>query len=70
MNKIGKVNSLNDQIKELEKIREEIQMECRHKSTYLKFTDNVSEIREYCSDCGKQLGVPTPKNVELFLSGK
>ena len=70
MNKIGKVDFLNARIKELEKEKEEIQQNCRHINTYLKFTDNVSEIREYCSDCGKKVGIPNHKNIELFLSGK
>lgn len=70
MDKTGKVNFLNARIKELEKEKEEIQQNCRHLNTYLKFTDNVSEIREYCSECGKKIGIPSSKSIELFLSGK
>jgi len=70
MDKIGKVKSLNDQIKELEKIREEIQTECRHKNTYLKFADGTSKVKEYCCDCEKELGYPEPKKLDFFLSGR
>jgi hypothetical protein len=70
MDKTGKVKSLNNEIKKLEKLREEIQSECKHKDTYLKFEDGGSTIRVYCRDCEKNMGVPNPKDVELFLSGK
>lgn len=70
MDKTGKVKSLNNEIKKLEKLREEIQSECKHKDTYLKFEQGSSTIRVYCLDCEKKMGVPSPKDVELFLSGK
>lgn len=70
MDKTGKVKSLNNEIKKLEKLKEEIQKECNHKNTYLKFVDGGSTIRVYCRDCEKNMGVPNPKDVELFLSGK
>ena len=70
MDKTGKVKSLNNEIKKLEKLREEIQSECKHKDTYLKFEDGGSTTRVYCRDCEKNMGVPNPKDVELFLSGK
>lgn len=70
MNKIGKVKSLNDEIKKLEKLRSEIQDECRHKDKYLKFEDGSSKIREYCRNCEKKIGIPSTKDVDIFLSGK
>jgi len=33
MDKTGKVKSLNSEIKRLEKLKEEIQSDCRHKNT-------------------------------------
>ena len=50
MDKTGKVKSLNNEIKKLEKLREEIQNECKHKDTYLKFEQGGSTIRVYCPD--------------------
>jgi hypothetical protein len=70
MDKTGKVKSLNNEIKKLEKLREEIQSECQHKNTYLKFEDGSSTIRIYCRDCEKKMGAPSPRDIELFLSGK
>jgi hypothetical protein len=70
MDKTGKVKSLNSEIKRLEKLKEEIQSDCRHKNTYLKFEEGCSTIRVYCRDCEKQMGVPSPKEVDIFLSGK
>ena len=70
MDKTGKVKSLNKKIKKLEKVREEIQNECRHKNTHLKFEDGTSTVRVYFIDCEKKMGVPGPRDVELFLSGK
>jgi len=70
MDKTGKVKSLNSEIKRLEKLKEEIQSDCRHKNTYLKFEGDCSTIRVYCRDCEKQMGIPNPKDVEIFLSGK
>lgn len=70
MDKTGKVKSLNDQIKELEKIREQIQTECKHKNTYLKFTNETSKVKEFCCECEKELGYPENKKLDLFLSGR
>ena len=70
MDKTGKLKSINKKIKKLEKIREEIQSECRHENTYLKFEDGTSTIREFCVKCEKKMGIPNLKDVELFLWGK
>lgn len=69
MEKTGQVSQINQEIKELEKIRDEIQNECRHSKTTIKF-DNNNTPRVVCCECEKDLRYPSREKLEVFLEGK
>jgi hypothetical protein len=69
MEKTGQVKQINQEIKNLEKIRNEIQNDCTHKETTIKF-DNTNTPRVMCCDCEKNLSYPSRQELEVFLTGK
>jgi hypothetical protein len=69
MEKTGKVKQINQEIKNLEKIRDEIQNGCLHKKTIIKF-DISNTPRVVCSECEKNLKYPNQKELEDFLINK
>lgn len=70
MEKTGKVNFINSEIKKLEQLKNEIQNECRHKHTKIKFIDGGNIPKVVCEECDKDLCYPDTKRLETFLSGK
>jgi len=70
MDKVGKVKNIDSQIKKLEKEKQEIQKECRHNSTYIKFKDGSSVTVKYCCECEKEVGYPSQQELDKFLMSK
>lgn len=70
MEKTGKIKFINEEIKKLENIKKEIQGECTHKETYVKFLENSSTPKSVCCDCEKEIGYPTQEKLDEFLLGK
>jgi len=70
MEKTGKVNFINSEIKKLEQLKNEIQNECKHKNTKIKFVEGKNTPRVVCEECDKDLCYPDNKRLETFLSGK
>jgi len=69
MEKYEKIKQINQEIKNLEKIRNAIQDECRHKETIIKFdSNNIPKVM--CCDCEKNLRYPSREKLEVFLEGK
>ena len=68
MEKIGKVKFINDEIKKLEKLKNEIQDSCTHKETYIKFSEKGGTPKTICCDCEKEIGYPSQSKLEKFLS--
>jgi hypothetical protein len=66
MEKTGKVKFINEEIKKLEKIREDLQELCLHKDTTVKF-DESNNLRVVCCDCDKKLKYPSQKELETFF---
>jgi len=69
MEKAGKAKLINEEIKKLEKIRDDLQSLCLHKNTTVKF-DNNNTLRVVCCDCDKNINYPSKKELENFLEGK
>jgi hypothetical protein len=69
MEKIGQITQINQQIKNLEKIKSEIQNGCDHKKTTIKF-DSSNTPRVMCCECEKDLSYPSKEELQVFLFGK
>ena len=67
MEKTGKVKFINEEIKKLEKLKNEIQDSCTHKETYIKFSDRVGTPKTICSNCEKEIGYPSKEKLDKFL---
>jgi len=70
MEKTGKVKFINSEIKKLEKLKIDIQSECKHKETEIKFIEGGNTPREICKECEKDLRYPDREKLELFLFGR
>ena len=70
MEKTGKVKYINDEIKKLENLKKEIQSECKHEQTCVKFTSGGNTPKTICCTCEKEIGYPSKERLEEFLSGK
>jgi uncharacterized protein YhaN len=68
MEKTGKVKQINQEIKKLERLKNEIQGNCRHKETYIKFSENGGTPKTVCCNCEKEIGYPSQNRLEKFLS--
>lgn len=66
----GRINELNKQIKNLEKEKEEIQNNCTHKETYVKFLEGTSDMRLFCKSCEVLVGFPNEEQKYKFLNTK
>jgi len=62
-----KVSSIEAEIKRLEKLKADIQVDCLHTESIARFNDKNS-IRVYCSVCNFELGYPTSNQIKTFLS--
>ncbi len=70
MEKTGKVKFINNEIKKLENLKNEIQGECKHNDTEIKFINGGNTPRVICSLCEKDLRYPDKEQLEDFLQGK
>lgn len=70
MEKTGKVKYINEEIKKLEKIKKDIQTDCNHNQTCVKFTKENNTPKTVCCVCEKEIRYPTKEELELFLQGK
>ncbi len=70
MEKTGSIKFLNQEIKKLEKIRSELQEECLHKETSIKFITTDTTPRLICSCCEKHIGYPDKEQLDVFLTGR
>jgi hypothetical protein len=66
-NKKQKIETLNVQIKELNKEKETLQKTCNHKNLIVKFENGTSVMKTYCEDCSKETGYPSQSQIEDFL---
>tara|TARA_Y100000385_G_scaffold9953_1_gene10313 strand:+ start:1328 stop:1579 length:252 start_codon:yes stop_codon:yes gene_type:complete len=64
------VDKIEEEVNQLEKEKEEIQNECKHKGeTFVQF-DKSNSMKKYCSECKRELGYPTKAEQEIFLGNK
>lgn len=61
-----KIETLNIQIKELNKEKQTLQETCGHTNSKVKF-DGTNTMKSYCTDCDKEIGYPTKEQTEEFL---
>jgi hypothetical protein len=66
MEKIGKITQINQEIKNLQRIKTEIQDGCHHKKTTIKF-DSTNTPRVMCCECEKDLSYPSREELQGFL---
>ena len=63
----SKVDKIENQVKDLEKEKEEIQNDCKHKGdTFVQF-DKSNSMKKYCSICKHELGYPSKEEQDKFL---
>lgn len=63
----SKVEEIEKEVKDLEKVKEEIQNDCKHKGdTYVQF-DKTNSMKKHCSICKHELGYPSQEEQDKFL---
>ena len=60
------INDIEYKVKELEKEKEIIQDNCKHKEWTINFNEQRS-IKRYCSECKRELGYATKEEEQDFL---
>ena len=60
------INDIEYKVKELEKEKEIIQDNCKHKEWTINF-DEQRSIKRYCSECKRELGYATKEEEQNFL---
>ena len=70
MGNAEKINIIEKQIKHLETEMTSIQEKCTHKQTRVKFKDGTNNMRLYCCECNREMGIPNNKEVDNFLNVK
>lgn len=66
----NQVDKIDKELGQLEKEKEVIQNECKHKGeTFVQF-DKSNSMKKYCSECKRELGYPTKAESEKFLGKK
>ena len=64
------IDKIDNELNQLEKEKEVIQNDCKHKGdTFVQF-DKSNSMKKYCSDCKRELGYPTKAEQEKFLGNK
>ena len=61
------VSHLQSKLNEIEKELNSIQKNCKHTSTITRF-DKHNQIKLYCNDCDKELGMPSSQQIKEFLN--
>jgi len=67
---LNKAQIKEKQIKHLETEMTSIQEKCTHKETRVKFKDGTNNMRVYCCECNREMGIPNNKEVDNFLNVK
>jgi hypothetical protein len=62
-----KITEIDEQIKALNKEKEEIQSKCIHKETKVKLEIGTNTPKLYCSVCNKEIGYPSREQLNDFL---
>jgi hypothetical protein len=66
----NQVDKIDKELDQLEKEKEVIQNDCKHKGeTFVQF-DKSNSMKKHCSDCKRELGYPTKKEQDTFLGKK
>lgn len=64
------VDNIEKEVNQLEKAKEEIQNDCKHKGeTFVQF-DKSNSMKKYCSECKRELGYPSKAEQDIFLGKK
>ncbi len=64
------VDNIEKEVNQLEKAKEEIQNDCKHKGeTFVQF-DKSNAMKKYCSECKRELGYPSKAEQDIFLGKK
>lgn len=63
------INQIENQVKKLEKEKENIQDKCSHKDWTINF-DEQRSLKKYCSECKRELGYATKEEERNFLKPK
>jgi len=64
------VFDIEREIKILSEEKKDIQSKCKHKSRYIKFVNGTSTLKQFCSECNKEIGYPSKDELDDFLSQK
>jgi len=68
-NILNNINHIENKLKELEKEKQIIQDNCKHKEWTINF-DEQRSIKRYCSECKRELGYATKQEEQNFLKPK
>lgn len=60
------VNDLKIKIKELNDKITELQSNCKHTNTTLKYFEDSKQVLKICSDCEKVIGYPTQEELREY----
>lgn len=61
------VDKIEKEVNQLEKKKEIIQNDCKHKGdTFVQF-DKSNSMKKFCSECKRELGYPSVQEQEIFL---
>ena len=62
-----RIDQMNKKLKELQKEIEEFQNKCTHEHQQIKF-DPSNNARWFCKNCDINTRIPTPKELEDWIS--
>jgi len=65
-----KVLTIKDKLNKLEKELEEIQNECSHRKSSLKFINLNMGVRWVCDECQNPTRIPTPQEITEWTEKK
>lgn len=64
------IDKIDNELSQLEKEKEVIQNDCKHKGeTFVQF-DKLNTMKKFCFDCKRELGYPTKEEADHFLGKK
>jgi uncharacterized protein YlaI len=61
-----KVSNLQNQLHTIERELNSLQEKCIHPTTITKFDKNNS-VRIFCTECDKEVGMPSEQQIQEFL---
>ena len=62
-----RIDQMHKKLKELQKEIEEFQSKCKHEQQQIRF-DEKNSAKWYCEKCSLQTRMPTPKELEDWIS--